>query len=121
MDNTFEEEISTLEEEIVSSEGKRKFEDSPEEQQPSKALKLWNYMKNPFKKITIGTYVNESDISDAEEVHKEEEESSIPETNMYEGKSDILECEDINNAEAQLEIENTSENTINKHKFCIVM
>lgn len=126
MDNTFEEDILSLEEEIVRSEGKRKFEDLPEEQKPSKVLKLWNFMKYPFNKITIGTsiYSNESNISDAVEVDKKEEESSIPETNMYKKKSDMIESDEINylnNDESQPEVENTSENTINKQKFCIVM
>lgn len=125
LDNTIEDEMSTLEEEIISSERKRKFEDTPDEQKPSKALKLWNYMKFPFQKITIGTfiYTNKSNISEAEEMVKEEE-SSVLENIICENNSDILESEEINklnNTETEPKIEDTSENTINKQTFCSVM
>ncbi|VVC28153.1 Hypothetical protein CINCED_3A001343 [Cinara cedri] len=127
LDNTLEDEISTLEEEIISSAKKRKFEDLSEEQNPSKVLKLWNYMKFPFQKITIGTsmYTNKSNTTEAtKKIINKVKESSVPVITLCENDSEILESEEINklnNTETEPEIESSFENIKNKQTFCSLM
>lgn len=126
LDATFEDDILPLEE-VVINEKKRKLEELTENQTPSKILKLWNIVKSPFHKITIGTLTNENilNISKAEVITEEEIliEPNIDKkckTNSYN-----LETEEINKShtpEEETDIENNiSGNVVSKQKFCSIM
>jgi len=125
LDTTLEDDILLLEEEALTNERKRKFEDLPEQEQKStKILKLWNLMKYPFQKITYGTSIKEgeSNISKAE-IIAEKETSFEPETAVCENNIDTVKTEEKNsqnNSEADEEIEDISEN-VNTQKFCNIM
>lgn len=118
-ESTLEDDILPLEVEI--NEKKRKFEDL--QQKSNKALKLWNIMKYPFQKITIGSSIteNKGNISKAEAVIEEEE---IPNTIVYENDANHFESKEINdsnNIETETEVEDTSDNTIKNFKICNIM
>jgi len=121
-ESTLEDDILPLEVEI--NERKRKFEDL-QEQKSNKALKLWNIMKYPFQKITIGSSIieNKGNISKAEAVIEEEEEK--PNTTVYENDANHFESKEINdsnNIETETEVEDTSDNNIKKNfKVCNIM
>lgn len=124
LDSTLEDDILPLEE-VLINEKKRKSEDFPEEEQkPSKVLKLWNFMKYPFQKITTGVSTNENELNISKaEVITEEETSVTPEIDVCENNSSNLETEEVNksiNLETETE-NNVSENTIVKQKFCSIM
>lgn len=113
-------------EELEINLRKRKIEDSLEQEHNSgKVLKLWNIMKYPFQKITIGSSINknEANISKAEIVTEEDEKFILPETAVHEYDSNNLKVEDINTSngvETKPAIEDASENTIIK-KYCSIM
>lgn len=122
-DITFEEDILPLKTQVLINENKRKYEDQSEPgQKSSKMLKLWNIMKYPFQKITVGTSVtdNESSVSKAE-IITEKENSETPITS--DNKNDISETDetDTTEVETQAETEKTSENDKNITKFCRIM
>ncbi|XP_060849282.1 protein ecdysoneless homolog [Rhopalosiphum padi] len=125
LDTTLEDDILLLDEEVLISERKRKFEDLPEqEQKATKILKLWNLMKYPFQKITYGTSISEDEpnISIAEAI-VEKENSLEPETAVSEDNSDSVKTEEKNtqnNSEADGENVDTSTNE-NTQKFCNIM
>lgn len=125
LDVTLEDDdILPVDEEILqNNERKRKFENSSEEEQKtSKVLKLWNIMKYPFQKITIGTTMSENElITSKPEVKNREDNPIVSETNMNENNSDNLETEEsnkLNDSETETEVNDTSETS---KKFCIIM
>lgn len=96
-----------------------------QEHTSGKVLKLWNIMKYPFQKITIGTSINknEANISKADVVIEEDEKSVLPEIAVHENDSYNSEVEDMNTSngtEIKTEIADTNENTTNK-KYCSIM
>lgn len=119
-DTTLEEDILLLNSQIEFKEKKRKSEDLPEyEQNPSKIRKLWNIMKYPFQKVTTGTtnVEHELNISKAEVV-TEKENPIVQEVEIILENSN--ENEEID-TEKEEEIEEVSENIVNKQKFCSIM
>lgn len=118
-DTTLEEDILLLNSQIVFKEKKRKSEDLLEhEQNPSKIRKLWNIMKYPFQKVTTGStsVEHELNISKAEVVT--EENSIVQEVEIILENSNAIEEIDT---EKEEEIEEVSENVVNKQKFCSIM
>lgn len=124
--DTLDDDILPMEELEINLR-KRKIEDSLEQEHNSaKVFKLWNLMKYPFQKVTIGSSINknEANISKAEIVTEEDEQFILPETaTVHEYDSNNLKIEDINTSngiETKPEIEDVSENTITK-KYCSIM
>lgn len=117
LDTTLEDNIFSLEEETLILDRKRKYNDlSDNDEKSSKILKLWNIMKYPFQKLTTDTSINKNVII-------EEDNEIVPGLDIS-VNSDKLETEEAmtsNNTDTKEEIENTSENTTNKEKFCNIM
>lgn len=109
--DTLDEDILPIQEFEINLR-KRKIEDSLEHNS-GKVLKLWNIMKYPFQKVTIGSSINknEANISKAEIV-TENEKCILPKTAIYINTS--------NGIETKTDIEDTSENSIIK-KYCSIM
>jgi len=130
LDTSFEDDILLQDKEVLINERKRKFEDSPEqEEKPTKIRKLWNFMKYPFQKITsFSTSIseNEPNIS-IDEVKTEaiarKKNSFEPEIAVWENNSDSIKPEEKNsqyNSETDVENEDTSTNETSQ-QFCKIM
>lgn len=122
-DNTLWDDILPHED-VEIKERKRKYEDL-QEQKPNKALKLWNIMKYPFQKITIGTSViqNEGNISKAEVVN-EIEEPTMSNTTVCENDDNNFVAKESNepiNFEPEIDVEDTSDNVKKDFKICNIM
>jgi hypothetical protein len=121
-DITLEDDILPLDEEILQiNDKKRKFENSPEEEQKtSKVLKLWNIMKYPFQKITTGTSLNENELITSKPEVKNSDDNPMV-TNVSENNSDHFEIGESNklvDPEIEIEVKDTSETS---KKFCTIM
>lgn len=115
-DTSLEEDILLLNNQIVFKEKKRKSEDLPgHEQNPSKIRKLWNIMKYPFQKVT--SVEHELNISKADVVTEEKKPIVQDVEIILENSNEIEEID----TEKEEEIEEVSENIVNKQKFCSIM
>jgi len=123
-ESTLEDEILPLEE-IEFIRKKRKFEGLHEQEQKSnKALRIWNIMKYPFQKITVGGSVieNKGNISEAQAVIEDEEEHTVPIQLCENDSNNSEEMNEPNNTDIETEVNNASDNTIKKNfEICNLM